>query len=296
MKLALIGNSHLACVKLAWTDGRHAARFLGGTAGHGGLPRAWRPADGGGLTLVDDAHPTQRLLWGMCCGEASSFPLGDLDAVVFVGILGAARPANLSNCPLAADVGWLGGRGVAPVSFPLWAASRGVEYGVEVQRWLVDLLRRGGLGDVPMLSVVRPHPRADAARFDPSYALPESWSRLPAADKAALAANERALIERLGRTCGVQVLHPPSALVVDGHGCPVRYSDGALGSRNFAGGAPQYGRTPADNPFNLDHKNAAYGAVVIEQIHRRLAGRPTDFDPAVDRAPPEEPAADAAIR
>lgn len=278
MKIALIGSSHLACVKAAWRSAVHEAAFLGGTAGHGGLAVAWgRLDDPPALTLVDDAHPTQRLLWRMSRGDEAPFSLEPFDAIVFVGLISWARPWHLSNCPIAGDLQPLVERGHAPVSFAQWRAMYGRYYRAELQRQLVEWVQVSAKR--PILSLTSPCPRADAAEFDPRYETPARWRALPAELKAELVSNERALVDRLGAEVGVRVVHPPRSILIDGHYCPTRYSMGALGSRNLAGGAPQYGDDPRRHPLNISHKNRDYGAVLVEQIHRCLDGGSTEFDP-----------------
>ncbi|MCA9541052.1 MAG: hypothetical protein KC620_19260 [Myxococcales bacterium] len=280
MRIALLGHSHLACVKAAWRSDVHEAAFLGATAGHGGLTRAWRRADSGtAIELADDAHPTQRLLWNLCCGDNPRFSLAGFDAIVFVGVLFSACPWHLSHCSVGADVSALGGAGVAPISFAQWRAMYGASARIEVQRFLVDLVRGPATAGRPLLSLVQPGPRADAAEFDARYATPPAWTALPDALKAALVANERALVDRLGAELGVRVVHPPMKTLVDGYLCRVDYSSGALGSRNLGGGVPQYGDDPREHPLNINHKNRDYGAVLVEQIHRCLDGRSPEFDP-----------------
>lgn len=278
MRIALIGNSHLACVRAAWQSETHDAMFVGGTNGLGGLLPAWTRRDAPpALALDDDAHPTQRRLWRACRGDESPLRLEHIDAIVFVGVMAGARPWHLSNCPLDGDLDWLTQRGHPPISFAQWRMMYGGVYGADVQRQLVDWTDIGATR--PVLSLTRPRPRADAADFDPQYAMPDAWSALSVAHRAALVSNERALVTRLGEELGVRVVHPPRSTLIDGNLCPVRYSIGALGSQNFVGGEPQYGDDPRQHPLNISHKNAAYGAILVEQIHRCLDGRSPEVDP-----------------
>jgi hypothetical protein len=279
MKIALLGNSHLACVKAAWRSDMHEATFLGATNGRGGLMGAWRRRDDPpALTLVNGAHPTQQLLWRMCCGDAPDFQLNRFDAFVFVGLLEGAQPWHLNNCPVNGDIQGLKDRGIAPRSFAQWRAMYGARYDAEVQRWLVEQVRTVERPDTPMLSVTSPGPRADVAEYIARYEAPARWRALPEALKVELIRNERALLGRLGDELAVQVVHPPLATLIDGHLCPVRYSKGALGSRNLGGGEPQYGDDPRFHPLNITHKNRAYGAIIVEQIHRCLDGRSPDLE------------------
>lgn len=278
MKIAVLGNSHLAALKLAWRDGIHRADFLGGSAGNGGLVRAWRRLDGPpALILADDASAYQRQAWQLCRGDDRPFHLTGCDAVVLVGLIGGARPWHLSHCPIAADVSPLGTLGVAPCSFPQWRSMYGDTYRIETLRRVVELVRCADAPERPILALPSPLPRADAARFSPEHAPPPRWTALPPDLKADLVTNERALVERLGAEVGVRVIHPPRFTLVDGNFCHPRFSRGALGSRNFAGGPPQYGDSPEAHILNIDHKNRAYGAVLAAQVHLALAHRATDF-------------------
>lgn len=253
-RLVVVGNSHLAALKLAWDAVPAAARpfparFFG--ARRHGLDEL--AVDGGTLVPASD-HVREQL----------RFTSGGDDVIAVAGRDVAVVGHAVSVVPLLRlleghRLPGAGAAGAAPVSRGFLA-----EAAVDVLTNAPGLALFGKLraaGARAILVVPEPLP-AETIREHAPYA---AWWP-PAAQLAALHAAYRAALDGLAARHGVTILDQPAETIV-----PPAYTAAAFtrGSRRLTPGFAEP-HAPSE-PF---HMNEAYGAAVLAVLARAVAALP----------------------
>jgi hypothetical protein len=266
MKNLILGNSHIACIKQACEDLHNSAEFsfAGGSAAHGNFFNLLK-FDAGGKTVRvgQDALAIQHKLWELTTGSSEPLDISTFGRIFVVGLIKAPNPWNLNNCPGSSGID-LEFLDFPPMSFSLYKDTWGDTYLKKAVEFLAKLKTVSPSCDV--MFVPQPLVREDAASFSPEFQIPKEWSRLTNAQKRIATNNERDLYRKLCNLVGVNVFIPDDEIVINGYRCPVKYSQGALGSRNFTPGHPSQYDDSKISRGNLTHKNKSYAKYVLEQI------------------------------
>lgn len=267
MKVAVIGNSHLAAVKAGWPQTDYSITFLGGTQGYGGFfDQLHSDDEGRSWRLADDAMPIHHQLWLQTKGDREPYVVDDYDHVFVIGVGVPANPWRLSCCLQTPGIERLREYGVAPISYAVWKRAAHAYYQVkrltQVTQRFSSRSALARLWHVPL-----PMHREDIHAFFPDEKPPASWLLLDEKLQALTLQNEWSLLGRLYSDHGLRLLPTPPHLIRDGFRCPACYSQDALGSRNFKPNQPsQWGARPLSDINHLRHKNAQYGAEIAKQI------------------------------
>lgn len=264
MKIAFIGNSHLACIKDAWqvAEGGPAHFICGsGTRFFRTLRRTKE-----GLKLSRSRKNARNLeLWRLTHGTDAPFDCASVDVIFVVGLVGQPRPWSLIT-PLDAHEEELQRRlGRPPVSLAVWkecvAHTCRLTEATRLQQLIAPTSKQR------VLHIPKPLVREDAGEFDERYRPPVEWERLGPSEKDLLYDRERRLYLEFTRELGLEVWLPDSRDVINGFTAPKRYSLDALGSPDLTTGlSKHYGDEPHENRLNLTHKNIEYGLTWVRRI------------------------------
>ncbi len=267
MKLLVLGNSHAATLRAAVDKSDFEVSFAAGSSQI--LNDLEFEDDRVRLGGPSAENPAQRHLWALTTGSDGPFDMSPFDVVLVACVVPPVNPWQMNNINAA---GYAVERFIdsPPMSYALFKASCDYKRTIASTIKLAEGIQSGN-PERPVFFLPRPMVREDAAEIVPELRTPDAWSRLAPAAKREICENEAELYRRYHRENGISVLDVPAEVVVDGYRCPSRYSEGALGSRNFESGhAPQWDQVPR---HNLRHKNQEYGEVLWRYLNRTITER-----------------------
>lgn len=274
MKIAFLGNSHLACIKDAWeqrlaksSDLEISAHFVCGSGFS--FFNSLQPIDGG-IGLKDNLKKKSApKIWRLTHGSDEPFYANQFDMVVVVGLTAAPKLWSL-NTPLSAGESKLQDKfGKPPVSKAVWQQAVAGHCQFELARSIKRMMNLDEGKRV--IFIPRPFLRSDSHEFDPLRKAPVEWEQLSEEEKSFIQEREYSMLPSVAESYGIEAWLPLPAMVENGYRCPTKFSKGALGSINPKKGVSKsYGDSPLDNRMNYSHKNLEYGQLWVDAILKNL--------------------------